>query len=316
MSAASYPVDRQLALKVDVDTLRGTLEGVPRLLDLFDRHGIKATFLFSLGPDHTGRALKRALRPGFFSKVQRTSVVAHYGIRTLLYGTLLPGPDIGVRGADVMRDAAKRGHEVGIHTWDHVAWQDHVRTKRARWTWESMSLAHDRFVKIFGRRPSTHGAAGWQMNDDALRQLDTWGLRYASDGRVADDEPDRGPFRPVVGGRALDCIQIPTTLPTLDELIGIEGRDADAAARVLLSATATSTGDAVFTLHAELEGMKLLDAFERLLVGWARQGFALGSMADAYARIDPDRVPLRGWRWGSIAGRSGELMVTGDAVVR
>jgi peptidoglycan/xylan/chitin deacetylase (PgdA/CDA1 family) len=306
-------VNRHLALKVDVDTLRGTLEGVPRLLDLFDRHGIKATFLFSLGPDHTGRALKRAFRPGFFRKVQRTSVVEHYGIRTLLYGTLLPGPDIGVRGAAVMRDAAKRGHEVGIHTWDHVLWQDHVRTKRARWTWGTMTLAFDRFVKIFGTRPSTHGAAGWQMNDDALRQLDTWGMRYASDGRVSDDETDRGPFRPLVGGRPLACIQIPTTLPTLDELIGIDGRDADAAVNALLATTATSRGDEVFTLHAELEGMKLLAAFERLLSGWSGQGFELGSMADAFARIDPDNVPLRGWGWGSIAGRSGELMVTADA---
>jgi peptidoglycan/xylan/chitin deacetylase (PgdA/CDA1 family) len=304
--------DRHLALKVDVDTLRGTQEGVPRLLDLFDRHGVSTTFLFSLGPDHTGRALKRAFRPGFFAKVQRTSVVEHYGIRTLLYGTLLPGPDIGLRAADPMRAADRRGHEVGIHTWDHVAWQDNVRDKRARWTWQQMGHAHARFVKIFGRPPTTHGAAGWQMNDDALRQLDTWGMKYASDGRVADDETERGPFRPQVGGRALEHIQIPTTLPTLDELIGLDGRDARGAADALLALSASSSGDEVFTLHAELEGMKLIDAFERLIVGWKDQGFTLGSMATAYARIDPRTVPLRRWRWGSIAGRSGELMTTGE----
>ena len=307
---------RHLALKVDVDTLRGTLEGVPRLLDLLDRHGVKATFLFSLGPDHTGRALKRAFRPGFFSKVKRTSVVEHYGIRTLLYGTLLPGPDIGVRGADVMRETARRGHEVGIHTWDHVLWQDQVRTRPARWTWQIMGTAFDRFVKVFKTRPATHGAAGWQMNDDALRQLDTWGMHYASDGRVADDEGDRGPFRPLVGGRALNCVQIPTTLPTLDELIGIDDRDAVGAADALLGRTAASAGDEVFTLHAELEGMKLLGSFEWLIAGWKNQGFDLGTMADAYARIDPATVAVRKWRWGAIAGRSGELMVSGAAADR
>ena len=303
-----------LVLKIDVDTLRGTLEGVPRLLDLFERHGIVATFLFSLGPDHTGRALKRALRPGFFAKVQRTSVVEHYGIRTLLYGTLLPGPDIGLRGAEVLRETARRGHEVGIHTWDHTLWQDNVRTRPARWTWREMGRAHDRFVSIFGRPPDTHGAAGWQMNDDALRQLDTWGLRYASDGRVADDESDRDAFRPFVGGRALDCIQIPTTLPTLDELIGLDGRDADGAADLLLERTGLAALDEVFTLHAELEGMKLLGAFERLVTGWRRQGYALGTLADAYARIDPVAVPVRSWRWGTVAGRSGELFVAGARV--
>ncbi len=307
---------RHLTLKVDVDTLRGTMEGVPRLLDLFDRHHITATFLFSLGPDHTGRAIRRALRPGFFSKVKRTSVIEHYGIKTLLYGTLLAGPDIGRRAANVMRETKQRGHEVGIHTWDHTLWQDHVRDRSARWTWHQMGRAYRRFGDIFKELPRTHGAAGWQMNDDALRQLDTWGMRYASDGRVADDEVDRGAFRPSVGGRALECIQIPSTLATLDELIGIEGRDAIGAADALLAKTADSRSDEVFTLHAELEGMKLIDAFERLIVGWKAQGFALGTLAEAYARIDPQRVPLHSWRWGSIAGRSGEVMVTGERITR
>ena len=303
-----------LALKVDVDTLRCTMEGVPRLLDLFERHQIKATFLFSLGPDHTGRALKRALRPGFFSKVKRTSVIEHYGIKTLLYGTLLEGPDIGLRAGDVMRETKKRGHETGIHTWDHTLWQDYVRNRSARWTWAQMGRSWRRYIDLFGEPPATHGAAGWQINDDSLRQLDTWGMHYASDGRVSDDEVDRGAFRPFVGGRPLDCIQIPTTLATLDELIGIDDRDAMGAADFLLARTADANIDEVFTLHAELEGMKLIDAFERLIAGWKDQGFALGTLAEAYARIDPAKLPLRTWRWDSIAGRSGELMVSAARV--
>ena len=59
----------RLALKVDADTYRGTLIGVPRLVELLRREKAGATFLFSLGPDHTGRAIKRVFRPGFFGKV-------------------------------------------------------------------------------------------------------------------------------------------------------------------------------------------------------------------------------------------------------
>ena len=70
---------------------------------LLRKHGVRATFLFSLGPDHTGRAIKRVFRPGFVGKVRRTSVVRHYGVKTLLYGTVLPGPDIGRRAAEVKR---------------------------------------------------------------------------------------------------------------------------------------------------------------------------------------------------------------------
>src|SRR5258706_6522961 len=153
-----------VALKIDVDTLRGTREGVPRLLEILRRHDAGATFLFSVGPDHTGRAIRRVFRPGFFEKVQRTSVVRHYGMRTLLYGTLLPGPDIGRRCADVMRRVRDDGFEVGIHAWDHVKWQDGVPGADARWTERQMLLSRKRFEEIFGEPAPAHGAAGWQTN--------------------------------------------------------------------------------------------------------------------------------------------------------
>jgi len=111
----------RIALKIDVDTDRGTREGVPRLVDLLQRMGARATFLFSVGPDHTGRAIRRVFRRGFFGKVRRTSVVQHYGVKTLLYGTLLPGPHIGKRNGALMRDVASRGFEVGVHEGVHYA---------------------------------------------------------------------------------------------------------------------------------------------------------------------------------------------------
>ncbi|HEY7377954.1 MAG TPA: polysaccharide deacetylase family protein, partial [Steroidobacteraceae bacterium] len=158
-----------LSLKIDVDTLRGTREGVPRLLELLRRHAAGATFLFSLGPDHTGRAIRRVFRPGFFAKVQRTSVMRHYGVRTLLYGTLLPGPDIGRRCGDILRRVRDEGFEVGVHAWDHVKWQDELGGADAQWTERQMTLACARFADIFKEPPRVHGAAGWQMNIHALR---------------------------------------------------------------------------------------------------------------------------------------------------
>ncbi|MGZ5113680.1 MAG: polysaccharide deacetylase family protein, partial [Usitatibacter sp.] len=173
----------KLALKIDVDTFRGTREGVPALLDILKRHGAGATFLFSLGPDHTGRAIKRALRPGFMKKVSRTSVVEHYGLKTLMYGTVLPGPDIGRRCAAILRKVRDDGFEVGIHTWDHVKWQDGVAFADEEWTGWQMSLACQRFREIFGEDPAVHGAAGWQMNVHAYRRTQSLGFRYASDTR-------------------------------------------------------------------------------------------------------------------------------------
>jgi undecaprenyl phosphate-alpha-L-ara4FN deformylase len=295
----------RIALKVDVDTLRGTQEGVPRLLKLLEKRKLRATFLFSLGPDHTGWALKRVFRPGFLSKVSRTSVTKHYGYRTLMYGVLLPAPDIGKRAADVMRATQAAGHECGIHTWDHIVWQDHVRNQTEAWTRQQMALAHARYVEVFGAAPKTHGAAGWQMNATAFQQIDDWGMAYASDGR---SDNGAGPYRLAIAGKTLNHVQMPTTLPTLDELIGQNGVGEENVARSLLALTERNV-DQVYTLHAELEGGLLAPAFETLLDGWQAQGHVLLTMACLHASLDPATLPVRPLTWGSLAGRSGELIL-------
>ncbi|MCP3721673.1 polysaccharide deacetylase family protein [Paraburkholderia sp. CNPSo 3272] len=296
----------RIVLKIDVDTLRGTREGVPNLARIFDRYKARATFLFSLGPDHTGWALRRVLRPGFLKKVSRTSVVEHYGVKQLMYGVLLPGPDIGVEAAAEMRAIHEAGFECGIHTWDHVYWQDNVRKRDSKWTARQMQKSHDRFTRIFGTPPVTHGAAGWQMNEAAFEQIDTWGMRYASDGR------GHSPYRPVVAGRTLNHVQMPTTLPTLDELLGVDGVDTDTVAASLLKRTENNPHDQVFTLHAELEGQKLAPVFEQLLAGWRAQGHTFATMGDYHATLDPDSLPSYPVTWGEIAGRSGQLIVQPD----
>ena len=134
----------KLALKIDVNTWRGTLQGVPRLVEILRRQRADASFLFSLGPDHTGRAVRRAFRPGFMKQLRRTSAVSRYGIKTLMYGTLLPGPDIGRRGADIMRATRDAGFEAAIHCWDHVKWQDGIESANSAWTETEMRRAHER----------------------------------------------------------------------------------------------------------------------------------------------------------------------------
>ena len=299
--------DKLLALKVDVDTWRGTRDGVPRLLELLRRHQAAATFLFSLGPDHTGRAITRVLRKGFLKKVSRTSVLEHYGLRTLLYGTLLPGPDIGRSEAALLREVADSGHEVGIHCWDHIRWQDHVATQGAGCTRRELRKAADRFAEVFGQPARTHGAAGWQMNDAAYAYERELGFAYASDCRGSS------PFVPVdAAGEICGVPQLPTTLPTLDELIGIDGLTADNVDRQLLALTAAGKPPAqVYTLHAELEGMRLLPVLDRLLDGWREQGYRLVSCGELFDSLDAANLPRHRLAYGEIAGRSGELALQG-----
>ncbi len=233
-------------------------------------------------------------------------MVRHYGVRTLLYGTLLPGPDIGRRTAGIMRGVRDAGFETGIHAWDHVRWQDGVATADAAWTRAEMHRACERYTDIFGTAPLTHGAAGWQMNVHALRLTQRLGFEYCSDGRGTH------PHLPVWNAELIRCPQLPTTLPTLDELIGRDGITEDNVAAHLLEMTREGAGAGhVFTLHAELEGMRLAPAFEKLLAGWKAQGWKLVSTRTLFETLQPFALPRCEVHPGSVAGRGGTLLVQG-----
>ena len=298
---------QQLALKIDVDTYRGTREGVPRLVETLQRINAQATFFFTLGPDHTGRAIKRVFRPGFIGKVSRTSVVEHYGIKTLLYGTLLPAPDIGKKCADIMRMVRLAGFEVGIHCYDHILWQDYVANKDGVWTRRELQRAVNCYTEIFGEAPHAHAAAGWQMNRHALRLMQQLGFQYSSDTRGTH------PFIPTINAEIIACPQLPTTLPTLDELMNRHGITLENIVQHILKLTEMppTTGH-VYTLHAELEGGKWLPIFEQLLQGWQAQGYDLVSMQQYLEGLDVDALPRHEVLMREVEGRVGKLAVQAE----
>jgi undecaprenyl phosphate-alpha-L-ara4FN deformylase len=302
-----------IGLKVDVDTLRGTREGVPALVALFKRLGVDATFYFSVGPDHTGRALRRAFQPGFAQKVARTSVLKHYGLKTLMYGVLLPGPDIGRRAGDVMRDVHSAGFEVGLHTYDHVRWQDFVADATPEWTRREFERGLAAFKNIFGFAPRSHAAAGWQINAAGLALEREHGLLYASDTRGS------APFLPQLPPGAMPgaapCPQLPTTLPTFDEVLGVDGIGEQRIAGEIFARSAAPGRPQlqVFTLHAELEGMLLREAFEQLLVRWRDAGASIIRMAAIHALAMQGPLPTLRVDRAEIPGRSGRLAVQGHS---
>ncbi|MGD0493948.1 MAG: polysaccharide deacetylase family protein [Steroidobacteraceae bacterium] len=307
----------RIGLKVDVDTLRGTREGVPRLAALFKKHAVGATFYFSVGPDHTGRAMRRVFRKGFAQKVARTSVLKHYGLKTLMYGVLLPGPDIGRQAGEEMRQVRDAGFEVGLHTYDHVRWQDTVARADAAWTRTEMERGVRAFERIFGAAPRSHAAAGWQINGHGLALEQEFGFRYASDTRGG------GAFLPQLEAGPSSCPQIPTTLPTFDELMGRDGIDESNIADAVFALSSDSAGapaeqgaPQVFTLHAELEGMLLRDAFESLLRKWREAGASIVDMACVHAQVTQRPLPTRRVVLGEIPGRSGTLAVQAAEAAR
>lgn len=295
---------KQIAIKVDVDTDRGTRIGVPNLLKLFSELEIPATFLFSLGPDNTGRAIKRIFRPGFLKKVSRSSVVSTYGFRTLLNGTLLPSPHIGKRNQNIMVDAFKAGHEVGIHCYDHIRWQDGLVNMTKAEVDAEFAKARAEFQRIFGFAATTAGAAGWQANALSLATYDDAHLLYASDARGSC------PFYPRVGTTSFKTLQVPTNLPTLDELLGRPEYPLESLAEYYLSRLVDDRAN-TFTSHAELEGMKHLAWFKEFLLRAKAQNIEFVKVEDVARQslANPASIPVCELVQGEIDGRSGTMAV-------
>ena len=290
----------RLALKVDVDTDRGTREGVPNLVADCQEVGAPACFLFSLGPDQTGRAITRVLRPGFFQKVSRTSVVEIYGLRTLLNGTLLPAPHIGRRNAATMRAVRDAGFEVGIHCYNHYRWQDYVQTMSLGEVREEFIAARAEFLRVFGSEAATAGAAGWQSNARSREIYDEAGLLYASDTRGG------APFFPRIDGKVFRTLEIPSTLPTFDELMGRPEYPDDKIVAHCLSLLRDDRPN-VFTLHAEIEGMGRRALFRDLLAACRGRGVEFVRLDSLAKELLANRaaIPTCDQVLAEIDGRSG-----------
>ena len=268
----------KVGLRIEVATLRGARHAVPRLAAILKEHGARATFLLNLGPDRTGRAL---------GSLPRVSRLRCYGLRALLSGTLLPAPDVGLRCGDVLRALPKEGHEAGILAFDRADWVNHIATADENWTASAMQRARERYEEIFAVPALTHGAPGWRMNRYAYRYSQRLGFRHCSDTRGS------GPFIPVIRGEVVACPQLPTTLPTLDELVA-SGLGTDGAVQRLLAASREPAPIGhVLTLRAEVEGTVYAAALQALLAGWRALGIEAVPLRDYATGLELSRLPRR-----------------------
>jgi undecaprenyl phosphate-alpha-L-ara4FN deformylase len=289
----------QLAIKIDVDTEIGTGVGIPNLLALLKDHKIPATFYLSLGPDNTGRAIKRIFRKDFFKKVFRTNVVGTYGIRTLLNGVLWPGPHIGHKHEKLLRIIKEEGFAVGIHCYDHQKWQDGVRTLPQERINILLQKALDEFKRIFGFEAVTAAAPGWQANEKTFAAYDHAKFKYASDCRGFE------PFYPEINGKVFKTLQIPTTLPTLDELLGRPEFPLDTLTNYYFSLL--KSGINVITIHSELEGMKYFDWFRSFLIELKKRNVHFSTLDDIAKTANSISYPVCEVCQEEVTGRSGKL---------
>ncbi len=286
----------KLGLRIDVDTYRGTRLGVPALCDVLARHGVKGSFFFSVGPDNMGRHLWRLLKPAFLIKMMRSNAASLYGWDILLRGTFFPGPVIGKKWAAEIRCPSDEGHEIGLHAWDHHAWQAKIDRMNPAAQFRHLDQGFQMLQEICGKAPTCSAAPGWKANEETLLQKELFPFQYNSDCRGDSI------FMPQVDERRLTQPQIPVTLPTYDEIIGRDGITNDNFNGHILSLIKHGQLN-VLTIHAEVEGIVCHDLFDDFLSQAAERGIEVvpcGSLIDSGAEQPADRVVPR-----ELPGREG-----------
>ncbi len=301
-------MSKRLALKVDCDTFLGSKKGIPNLLHLFDEFKIHATFFFTLGPDTSGRAAFRVFtQKGFLKKMLRSNAGSLYPMKTMLYGTLLPPPMIGTKCAEIIRSVTGHGHDIGVHGWDHIRWHDRLDKMPPEDVLKDVTRAHGMFEEIFNHRAHSQAAPGWHATAESFRLHKERELLYVSDTR-------RGaPCFVEAEGEKFPTLEIPTTLPTWDEMLGDSSLDTEA--KFLDYYRQAIKGTEVHSIHTEVEGTARMELFHRQLELWKSDGVEFVTL-EQIAREqlkDKSKIPTRRLTRIEIPNRGGLVSSTQGA---
>ena len=258
------------------------------------------------GPIIRARAMRRVFRKGFAQKVARTSVLKHYGLKTLMYGVLLPGPDIGRAGGGGDAPGARcgiRGGSSYLRSRALAGRRGAAPMRRGRGP--NSSAASRRSSACSASPPASHAAAGWQINAHGLELEREFGFEYASDTAGRRRVPARGSASgaehlPADSDDAADLRRAPGAgrhRRIEHRRRGVSACPRDAARDPPASAPQ------VFTLHAELEGMLLRDCL-RVAAGEVARGRCLDRRHgfDARAGARSGRCPSGAWSWARSPG--------------
>jgi len=287
-------------LRIDVDTFRGTQEGVPNLLKVLAEHRVLGTFFFSVGPDNMGRHIWRLFRPEFLRKMWRTKASKLYGWDILLKGTLWRGPLIGKKMGHVLKATVSEGHELGLHAWDHYRWQTHIERMTGEVIYQDLLQGVEVIRESTGISPICSAAPSWRITEQALLEKAKLPFRYNSDCRGTSI------FYPVVKGTVLPQPQIPVTSPTYDELLGRDGVTEKHYNEHLISFMKPESLN-VLTIHAEVEGISCFGLFGEFLQQLRNRGGHLVPLGQLLPPADQITRAIIGRQ--KVEGREGWLSV-------
>ena len=271
----------RVALRVEAGTARGLREGIPNLMRLFSTYQVRASFFFPFGRDLSGRRPRRTWRAR-----------RRLGLAALAYGTLLPGPDLGLLAARLSRLALENGHDVGVCGLSALEWSDWMAHADADWVREQLAELLDVHRRADLPLPTALATPGWQTHPALLGELRPGHFRYTSMTR------GKLPYLPVSQGVRSPVPEVPVTLPTVAELLRQAGVNrANVHEYLYAESRRVLPAGHVFALSAEHEGLDGIELMEKLLVMWKGQDGAVRAVDDVVREIDMATLPHHQIGW-------------------
>jgi undecaprenyl phosphate-alpha-L-ara4FN deformylase len=166
-----------ISFRFDIDTRAGLVERVPPLLDALDAAGVRATFFCVMGPEANLLEILRLRVLADRSEKSTLNVSQKGGLLRVARAAAFPR-GVGYRNPGMLREIARRGHEVQPHGWSHIQWQ---RNLHAIDVAEHLRLALAAHQRALGTPATGFASPGRSCNDAALAAFDAAGLRYAGD---------------------------------------------------------------------------------------------------------------------------------------
>ncbi len=276
----------RVALRIEVSSVRGLREGIPNLLRLFSEFQVRASFFFPFGADYSGRQPLQTWR-------QRQAL----GTSALAYGTLMPAPPLAELSAHWMKNARDNGHDVGLFGLSPQLWRTRLGYADDEWVRQQTDELWSTYAAALGEAPVALATPGWQVHPALMGALQ--GARYQYSAMTRG----KFPYLPLLQGRRSSVPEIPTTLPTIGELLQQADVDEHNVHEYLYAESRhVLPAGHVFAASAEYEGILALPLMEKLLVMWKGQDGSVRALADVLKDIDTATLPHHQIGWGDVEG--------------
>jgi len=191
-----------------------------------------------------------------------------------------------------LADAAADGHETGLLSDLRAPWRRPDAASLAARLMAARAAFHD----ACGGEVRLHASIGEHALPERLRLVQRLGFSMSCDTR------GQHPFVPVWNGEIIRCLQLPTTLPTIDELGRPEIASEPILARLLELTALPAPAGHLFSLSADRMDAKTRTLLESLLTGWREQGHEAVSVQALAAKLDIDKLPRHEVVLGTLPG--------------